>query len=318
MNTHHKTLFLLASALGLALAISSCNKPDPIISKREGNIYMPQAYGDVSTLKLYLIDSPQTVAFGAAYGGLNYPSRDIKVDFKLDTTLIAAYNAQYNTSYVPLPASNFQISGFSATIKAGTSSSTSLPITIQTKGLPFGVRYMLPIVMTGVSSGIYDSSLSLAYFKIDSLYTRERDITDKGTLSVTYENDGGSGAGEGSPKLVDGDIDTKYLAGWRSSGFGWTMQFATAQVANTYTFTSGNDADGRDPKDWNLLGSNDGVTWDTLDVRTGETFPSRNQTVHFITNNNANKAYIYYRVNITANNGDGLFQQSEFRLLQYY
>ena len=318
MHTQHKTLFVLANVLSLALAISSCNKPDPIVSKREGNIYMPQANGDAAIMKLYLIDSPQTVAFGAAYGGLNYPSQDIKVDFKLDESLITTYNAQYGTSYVPLPTSNYQIAGFSAVIKAGTSSSTSLPITIQTKGLPFGVRYMLPIVMTGVSSGIYDSSLRLAYFRIDSIYTRERDITDKGTLSVTYENGGGAGAGEGSPKLVDGDINTKYLAGWNNNGFGWTLQFTNAQVVNTYTFTSGNDADGRDPKDWNLLASDDGNTWDTLDVRTGETFSGRNQTRHFTTNNTSNKAYLYYRVNVTANNGDGLFQMSEFRLLQYY
>jgi len=314
----HKIFGLLAGVLGLGLTFSSCNKPDPIISKREGTIYMPQAYGDASTLKLYLIDSPQTVAFGAAYGGLNYPSQDIKVDFKLDTTLIAGYNAQYNTSYIPLPASNYQISSFSGMIKAGTSVSTSLPIVITTKGLSFGVQYMLPIVMTGISSGTLDSSLRLAYFKIDSLYTRERDITDKGDLSVVYENDGGIGNGESSIHLVDGNTDTKYLAGWRDTDFGWTMQFPTPQVVNAYTFTSANDADGRDPKDWNLMASNDGVNWETLDVRTDESFPSRFLTKHYITNNNINKAYTYYKVNITANNGDGLFQMAEFRLLQYY
>jgi hypothetical protein len=308
----------LTAALGLTLAAASCNKPDPIISKQEGTIYMPQAYSDASTLKLYLIDSPQIVAFGAAYGGLNSPGKDVTVNFKLDTTLIAAYNTQYNTSYIPLPASHYQISSFTGTIKAGTTVSTSLPITITTKGLSFGVQYMLPIVMTGISSGTFDSSLSIAYFKIDSLYTREKDITDKGTLSVSFENDGGVDAGESSVHLVDGKTDTKYLAHWQSSGFGWTMTFPTAQVVNAYTFTSANDVPERDPKDWNLTASNDGTNWDTLDVRTGETFGSRFQTIHYITNNNNNKAYTIYRVNVTSNNGADLFQMAEFRLLQYY
>jgi len=316
----HKILGPLAAALVLALAISSCNKPDLIVSKQEGAIYMPQAYSDASTLTLYLIDSPQTIAFGAAYGGLNYPNKDVTVNFKLDTTLITTYNTQYNTSYVPLPASHYQISGFTGTIKAGTTVSTSLPITITTKGLSFGVQYMLPIVMTGISSGNFDSSLSVAYFKIDSLYTREKDITDKGTLSVAVENTNGANSNEGSPHLVDGDLNTKYLTFSFPPVFWFQEQFASAQVVNAYTFTSGNDSPDRDPMDWNLVGSNDGVTWDTLDVRVGEVFPGRNLTQHYTANNNSNKAYTYYRVNVTKkqDGGNGLFQMSEWRLLQYY
>jgi len=70
MNRHHKTLYLLAGILGLGLIAGSCNKPDPLVSKSEGTIYMPQAYSTLGSLKLYLLDSPQTVIFGAAYGGL--------------------------------------------------------------------------------------------------------------------------------------------------------------------------------------------------------------------------------------------------------
>jgi len=69
------------------------------------------------------------------------------------------------------------------------------------------------------------------------------------------------------------------------------------------------------------VGSNDGVNWDTLDVRTGENFASRILTVHYTLNNNSNKAYSYIRVNVTQRNGgsgDGLFQMTEWRLLQYY
>jgi alpha-mannosidase len=47
-------------------------------------------------------------------------------------------------------------------------------------------------------------------------------------------------------------------------------------VVTNYTLTSANDAPARDPADWALLGSNDeGVSWTTLDTRTGQTFTTR-------------------------------------------
>ncbi|MBN8854278.1 MAG: hypothetical protein BGO55_07775 [Sphingobacteriales bacterium 50-39] len=321
MNRYHKTLYMLAGVLGLGMAVASCNKPDPLVSKSEGNIYMPQAYSTLGSLKLYLLDSPQTVIFGAAYGGLTFPAKDIKVNFKLDTDLIASYNTQYGTSYVPLPTSNYTIASYAAVIKAGTTSSTPLPITVTTKGLSFGVRYMLPITMTDASSGKIDSNLNRTWFTIDSLYVRERDVTDKGTLSVALENRNGAGSPEGSPHLVDGNLNTKYLTFNFPQPFWFQEQFPAPQVVNSYTFTSGNDSPDRDPMDWNVVGSNDGTNWDTLDVRTGENFASRIETVHYTLNNNSNKAYTYIRVNVTQRNGgagDGLFQMSEWRLLQYY
>ncbi|HVU56676.1 MAG TPA: DUF1735 domain-containing protein [Puia sp.] len=319
MNRYHKKLYLLAGILGLGLV--SCNKPDPLVSKNEGSIYMPQAYSTLGTLKLYLLDSPQTVIFGAAYGGLTYPSQDVKVNFRLDTNLIASYNAQYGTSYVPLPASNYTIDSYSTVIKAGTTTSTPLPITVMTKGLSFGVRYMLPITMTDVSSGKLDSALNRTWFTVDSLYTRERDVTNYGTLSVALENSSSTDTAEYSPHLVDGNVNTKYLAFNFPQPFWFQEKFATPQVVNSYTFTSANDSQDRDPMDWNVEGSNDGANWDVLDTRTGETFPSRVQTRHFTLDNNSNKTYTYIRVNVTQRNGgsgDGLFQMAEWRLLQYY
>jgi signal transduction histidine kinase len=50
------------------------------------------------------------------------------------------------------------------------------------------------------------------------------------------------------------------------------------KVIHQYALTSANDSPERDPRDWRLLGSNDGGrTWITLDVRTNETFQARQQ-----------------------------------------
>jgi PAS domain S-box-containing protein len=66
-----------------------------------------------------------------------------------------------------------------------------------------------------------------------------------------------------------------------------------------YALTSANDFPGRDPRDWRLLGSNDGgKSWDTLDVRHDEIFSTRFQRRVF---NLANQvAYALYRLEIDA------------------
>jgi len=300
----------------LGLALGSCNKPKPISIVQEGTIYVPQAFGTQSTLTVYLIDSAQSYYFGAAYGGLGTPSKDINITFALDTAAITTYNTAHGTSYQVLPEKSYTLSGLSAVIKAGQTGSSALTLSVQAKQLSAGTKYMLPVKMTGISSGKLDSALQTAYFMVDSIYIRKRDITAQGKLAVSDENTYGASSAEGSPHLVDNDITTKYLSQNYNPNFWFQLQFPAAQVVNEYTFTSGNDSPERDPKDWNLQGSNDGTTWTTLDTRTGETFATRELTVTYTFNNNT--PYTYYRVNVTANNGDALFQMSEWRVIQYY
>lgn len=137
------------------------------------------------------------------------------------------------------------------------------------------------------------------------------DITDQSTITVNRENSGGPNAGEGSLKLVDGDLGTKYLSGYLAP-FWVNLEFDEPIVAGYYAFTSANDAAGRDPRDWEIQGSQDGVTWETLDTRTQYSFPERNLTREFYFDNNT--AYKYYRFDLLSNNGDGLFQMAEWRL----
>lgn len=141
-----------------------------------------------------------------------------------------------------------------------------------------------------------------------------KDWTLAASITVSKENPGGPNAGEGSLKLIDGDINSKFLIFDYPTDF-WIQQNLPKQgVVNSYTLTSGNDAASRDPKDWTLAGSNDGTNWTTIDSRTGETFAERNETKEY--SFNSTTAYKHYRLSITANNGDGLFQMSEWRLLE--
>ncbi|MER6117366.1 ThuA domain-containing protein [Streptomyces sp. NPDC001743] len=115
---------------------------------------------------------------------------------------------------------------------------------------------------------------------------------------------------ESKDKLFDGKNDTKWLT---FDPTGWvTAKLAKPVAIVNYALTSGNDYTGRDPKDWKLLGSDDGKTWKTLDTRSGETFTSRGQTRQFQFTNK--DAYQNYRLEITANGGEPLIQLAELRL----
>lgn len=64
----------------------------------------------------------------------------------------------------------------------------------------------------------------------------------------------------------------------------------------------------RAPKDWVFQGSNDNSTWDTLDTQTNQTGWTSGQMRTF---NCAvqEQMYRYFRIHITANNGDGSYTQ---------
>jgi len=115
---------------------------------------------------------------------------------------------------------------------------------------------------------------------------------------------------EGTELAIDGRTATKYLTGLSSP---W-LQFglATPAVVNRYTITSANDFPGRDPKNWTLEASNNGTTFSTLDTRSGQQFAGRYLERSFSFTNST--AYRYYRLSISAGNGAGVLQLSEWQL----
>lgn len=133
-------------------------------------------------------------------------------------------------------------------------------------------------------------------------------MNTSGKVSDRYN----TGGGEGIEKLVDGSPNSKYLTGGQQTWMMWEMD--RPFIANKYIMISGNDAPGRDPKDWILEGSNDGTNWTKLDEHTDFVFKDRFQKVTF---NIANKtAYSKYRLNVSSYNGSNLFQLAEWTL--YY
>lgn len=105
---------------------------------------------------------------------------------------------------------------------------------------------------------------------------------------------------ESVTNLTDGDVSTKYFVSQKTAL--WIQYEApTAMVVNQYTIASGNDRPDRDPKNWILKASKDGITWVDMDVQNDQVFPARKTERTF---NVANKtAYKFYRLDVTSNNG---------------
>ena len=115
---------------------------------------------------------------------------------------------------------------------------------------------------------------------------------------------------EGKAQAFDGDKGTKWLT---FASTGWIQaQLKQPQTVTNYALTSGNDEPARDPKNWELLGSNDGTNWDIVDARTGQSFTQRGQTREFTVD--APKAYLYYRFNVSTNGGADIVQLGELEL----
>jgi hypothetical protein len=100
-------------------------------------------------------------------------------------------------------------------------------------------------------------------------------------------------------QAFDQNSATKWLyaapTGWLKYDLGHTA------VIQRYTIISA-DVAARDPKDWQFQGSNDGVSWTTLDAQSGQVFANRLQLKGYPVAGGS--SYRYYRLNITANNGD--------------
>jgi hypothetical protein len=122
-----------------------------------------------------------------------------------------------------------------------------------------------------------------------------------GTATASADN---ASHGEGAAQGFDWSSGTKWFnnnagtTGWLQYDFGSTV----TQTIKRYSITSGVDVPGRDPMSWQFQGSSNGSTWTTLDTQSNQAFSNRQQTKIYTIASPA--AYRYYRLNITANNGD--------------
>jgi hypothetical protein len=97
--------------------------------------------------------------------------------------------------------------------------------------------------------------------------------------------------------------DTLSVASW-AGAIWWQIAFTTSRVVDGYMIenTTGQYSTITAPRTWRFEGSNDGVTFTTLDNRVGViSWGPRERRFFQFTNSTA---YLFYRITILANNGD--------------
>jgi putative alpha-1,2-mannosidase len=186
----------------------------------------------------------------------------------------------------------------------------------------------------------YIQSVRLNGVPYTRTYLTHADITAGGTL--TFEmgpspSSWGTGQNDVPPSITTGTAVPRPLAdkatgGTLAKGMAalvddtsltqWMSPIDTATIDDRlaapatikqYTLTSAGDLPARDPRSWNLQGSQDGTTWTTIDSRTDLSFDDRRQTRAFVVAHPG--SYTSYRLQITAGHGDSHIQLAEWQLL---
>ena len=127
-------------------------------------------------------------------------------------------------------------------------------------------------------------------------------------LNVTAS--GQNAPNEAAIYAADGDANTKWLvfanAGWLQYGL------SAATSITKYTITTADDAPERDPKNWRVLGSNNGTDWTTVDTQTDQNWTDaqrKNTKTYSIP---ATAPFSIYRLDISANHSNNIIQISGF------
>ncbi len=153
---------------------------------------------------------------------------------------------------------------------------------------------------------------AIQYAAVDTFYGV--DLTKSATITVSKENANGASGVEGSAKIKDMDIQTKFFVAAIGDDFWIQQTLDEPAVVNSYMISSAFDAINRDPKNWELQASNDGTSWTVIETRANQLFNYRNDMRHF---NAANTVpYTHYRLKVTATAGSPDLQIGEWRLFR--
>lgn len=132
------------------------------------------------------------------------------------------------------------------------------------------------------------------------------------TRGAAYFGSGTALPGTSLAQAFDEDVTTSWGVQAASGTLGCTFPGTAAYAVALYGVTSAADHPEYDPAAWTLQGSNDGMTWTTVDARTGQSFTERSDTLEFPVANP--RAFRRYRLDITASNGGSCLQVGELRL----
>ena len=178
----HKLYQCLAAATLLFLPVACDNTDYSDHSPFDNSAYLNvAATKNAETFTFNRKVTNQTKTFTVK---LSYPSGDdVKVNLKVDPSLIAIYNAKNDTHYEMLSAEHYQLSQESVTIPAGKITSDEVSIKfLKLDELEIDATYLCPLSISGAEGvGVMDGSRTMYY-----LVRRSSAITTAMNLKNVY------------------------------------------------------------------------------------------------------------------------------------
>lgn len=245
----------------------------------------------------------------------SFPGRTFTVDIIRNQEIIQSMieDEQLPENTVELPASEYSFTN-KLTFPSNTSRvDFELSVSWNIISKYEGKKIAICLELTNPSLHILDPEKKIIVAVIDPSSVLESDVTNLGVLSVSRDHTGGPNNAEGSSKLVDNNVNTKFYQANFVGDLWFQLEFPTPQKIGSYSITSANNLPNRDPKEWNLVGSNDGLNWTVLDTQGPILFANRYMVKRFEIA--MPREFRYYRLNITANVGESGFQVAEWRLI---
>jgi len=124
----------------------------------------------------------------------------------------------------------------------------------------------------------------------DPIFNSSMSITTYGVVDSPFE--------EEVDNIIDGDINTKFLDFELNDGMGFTVDLdGDSYVAKSIEITTANDFEVRDPMNFEILGSNNGTTFTSIDSGEISCVTDRLLTRTYDIANDV--SYSYYRINYT-------------------
>ncbi|WPQ66177.1 DUF1735 and LamG domain-containing protein [Chitinophaga sancti] len=142
-----KYIKLIIPILGSIFLLCGCT-PDHFDYNKE--VILVTGTESNPLVKFTVEDTPASYVVTASATGK--VTKDVTVNFEIDTALVSTYNKANKTSYYAIPASSVTMDTTKATIHAGTASSTGVTVrVVSTEDFVDGRAYMIPVTIRTVS-----------------------------------------------------------------------------------------------------------------------------------------------------------------------
>jgi Calpain family cysteine protease./F5/8 type C domain. len=129
------------------------------------------------------------------------------------------------------------------------------------------------------------------------IYESNKNLPSSGTLVSEFSD---SPVNSDISKAVDGKLPTNFVT--KADNFYILFNADYPVLLTQYSITCAANEPEKDPKSWELFGSNNSQTWTTIDSQSNQSFSYRNQEKIYKLASNT-KEYKYYKLQIKSNNG---------------